>query len=141
MKPPSPRFAIAICGIVTVLSLWNIADFYQHTQDRITAVDPYGVLPQQARFSRVVGQLPAVSVFGYLNEPGLDAFTADKKLLGALYAVAPRMLVLQSVLPQQWVIGDFSRPIDAVGFARDSGMEVVKDFGGGIVLFQRVGRP
>jgi hypothetical protein len=141
MKPPSPRFAIAVCGIVTVLSLWNIADFYQHTQDRITALDLYGVLAQQTRFSSVVGQLPAVSVFGYLNEPGLDAFTADKKLLGALYAVAPRMLAWQTSSPQQWVIGDFSQPINLTWFARANGLEVVKDFGGGLVLFQRISRP
>jgi len=141
MKPPSSRFAIAVCGIVALLSLWSARDFYEQTQDRTTEGDPYGVLPQQARFEGLVAKLPAVNVFGYLNEPVLDEFAADKKLLGARYGLAPRMLARQTLYPQQWVIGDFSEPVNLTSFAQANGLDVVQDFGGGIVLFQRIDRP
>jgi hypothetical protein len=141
MKPPSSRFALAVCGIVALLSFSNTRNFYELTQDRTSRGDPYDVLPVQARFEGVVSQLPAVNVFGYLNEPLLDQFTADKKLLGARYAVAPRMLAPQEVSPQQWVIGDFSLPIDLDSFAQANGLAVVRDFGHGVVLFQRTSRP
>jgi hypothetical protein len=141
MKPPSSRFAIAVCGIVALLSLGSARDFFEQTRERTTEGDPYGVLPQQARFEGIVSGLPAVNVFGYLNEPVLDEFTADKKLLGARYAIAPRMLAPQTLYPQQWVIGDFSEPVNLTSFAQANGLEVVQPLGDGIVLFRRIGRP
>jgi hypothetical protein len=39
------------------------------------------------------------------------------------------------------VVGDFSRPMDLASFAQTHGLHVVRDFGDGIVLFQRNGAP
>ena len=135
----SPILAIAVCGMVTVLSLGSIKDIYERREIRAGSGDPYGVLLQQARLQGVVSSLPAIRVVGYLQDPGVDFFTGAKKQLGAQMAFAPRMLVRQSRFAQQWVVGDFSRPIDLPSFAQSNGLQVVRNFGGGIVLFQRIG--
>jgi hypothetical protein len=106
---------------------------------RAAAGDPYGVRLQQARLQNVISSLGAIRVVGYLQEPSLDFATSARKQLGAQLAFAPRMLVRQARFPQQWVVGDFGRPIDLAEFARTHGLHVVRNFGGGIVLFERNG--
>jgi hypothetical protein len=136
----TPGLAVAVCGIVVVLSLSNVGNLYEQTKARAAFGDPYGVLVQSARLQAAISSMPPNGAAGYLNEPDPDAFTGAKKLLGAQYAFAPRMLVPQTQSPQQLVIGDFSRPVDLAEFARLYGLRVVRDFGNGIVLFQRNGR-
>jgi hypothetical protein len=138
-KTPSRGFAVAICGIVALLSLWNVGNLYEPAQDTPLTGDPYGVREQETRLQGVMALLPAGSVVGYLTEPGLDAFTGDKKLLAAQYAFAPRILVRQTLSPQRLVIGDFSGPINPATYASMYGLHVARDFGNGIVLFVRNG--
>jgi hypothetical protein len=123
--------------MVTLLSLGGIKGIYQRAEIRAGAGDPYGVRLQQARLQEAIANLPAIRVVGYLTEPGLDFAAAAKKQLGAQLAFAPRMLVRQARFPQDWVVGDFARPIDLPAFAQAHGLRVVRDFGGGVVLFQR----
>ena len=139
MTAPTPRLAVAVYAVVVVLYLSNIGNLYQQSKARAVFGDPYGVLAQDARLQGVISSVALGGAVGYLNEPNLDAFTGAKKLLGAQYAFAPRMLVRQEQSPQQQVIGDFSGPVNLEGFARMYGLRVVRDFGNGIVLFQRNG--
>jgi hypothetical protein len=134
LTSPTPRLALAVSAIVVVLSL------YEQTKARAVFGDPYGVLVQSARLQGVIASMPPDGAVGYLNEPNLDAFSGAKKLLGAQYAFAPRMLLRQEQSPQQLVIGDFSGPLNLEGFARMYGLSIVRDFGNGIVLFRRNGR-
>ncbi len=121
------------------MSLWNVRNLRLQTQTAIVSGDPFGVLRQEARLRGVIATLPAVSQVGYLAGPGLDALTAEENLLGARYAFAPRMLVLQKDSPQQLVIGDFAGPVDLDALASMYRLRVVRDFGNGIVLFERNG--
>ena len=137
MKTPSPQFAAAACGLIAVLSLWNTLDACRKTETGAARGNPYGIELQQARLQGLISSLPAVSVVGYFTDPDSGLVTDVGKLLGAEYAFAPRILVRQSQFPQQWVVGDFSRPIDLAGFAQMHGFQLVGDFGDGIVLFKR----
>jgi hypothetical protein len=127
--------------MVTLLSLWSIKGIYQRSAIPAGAGDPYGVRWQQARLQGVISSLPPVRVVGYLQDPGVDLFTGARKQLGAQYAFAPRLLLRQGRFPQEWVVGDFARPIDPVSFAQTNRLQVVKVLGGGIVLFRRNGAP
>ena len=137
MKKHSPGFAAAVCGIVALLSLWNVGTAWKQKG----AGDVYGVIAQQTRLQELIFSLPAVNVVGYFTEASPELGTDVNKLLGAEYAFAPRILVRQSQFPQQWVVGDFSQRVDVAAFARMNGFEVVREFDDGIVLFQRNGSP
>ena len=128
--------------MVALLSLWGIRDFYNDTEDYVLPRDPYGVALQQTRLQSAISSLPAVRMVGYFKEPSPDdSFPGGFRRLGAQYAVAPRALVLQDQSPQEWVIGDFSQPMDFARFAQARGLHVVKVLADGIVLFQRNGAP
>jgi len=152
VTPSSRALVVATYGIVALLSLLNLRGLREQTQAPITSPDPFGVLRQEERFRGVIAMLPAVSQVGYLPEPDVDAFTAETDLLGARDAFAPRMLVQQAESPQQLVIGDFSGAANpsvkpgssttarfASVYASVYGLRVVRDFGDGIVLFERNG--
>jgi hypothetical protein len=139
LKKLSPSFAVATCGVVALLSLWNIKDYYKQTEVYVVPRDPYGVALQQQRLQDVISNLPAVRVVGYFREPGFDPFPGSGRQLAAQYAVAPRMLVPQARAPQDWVLGDFARAMDRSGFALANGVHVVKVFPNDVVLFQRNG--
>ncbi|GEM_PF-4320491 len=141
MKKPSSRFAAAVCALVIFLSLWSIKDFYYNTAPRTAPGDAYGVTDEQARLQELIASLPADRVIGYIPDPGLDEFTRASRRTGAQYALAPRLLVLQSESPQEWVVSDFSRPMNLDGFARANGIQLVRSFANGIALFHRTGRP
>jgi hypothetical protein len=53
-----------------------------------------------------------------------------------MYALAPR-LVTRSADSHEWVVGNFSHPLDYVAAGAAHRLELVKDFGNGIVLFRR----
>jgi hypothetical protein len=44
------------------------------------------------------------------------------------------------VPPAEWVIGDFSKPLDVTEFGKQHGLTLVKDFGNGAVLYRNEAR-
>ena len=56
---------------------------------------------------------------------------------GLQYTLAPRLVTNQNVNPApEWVIGDFSKPLDVVQFGKAHGLTLVRDFGNGAVLYR-----
>jgi hypothetical protein len=56
----------------------------------------------------------------------------------ARYTLAPRLVTDQNVKPApEWVIGNFSMPLDVVQFGKDRGLTLVRDFGNGAVLYRK----
>ena len=59
----------------------------------------------------------------------------------AQYTLAPRLVTDQRAKPApEWVIGDFSKPLDVVKFGQKRGLSLVKDFGNGAVLYRNEAR-
>jgi hypothetical protein len=56
-----------------------------------------------------------------------------------MYALAPRLMTRSADGPE-WVVGNFSHPLDYAAAGRQHQLELVKDFGNGIVLFRRRAR-
>jgi hypothetical protein len=42
--------------------------------------------------------------------------------------------------PPEWVVGDFSKPLDVVAFGKQRGLTLVRDFGNGAVLYRNQAR-
>ncbi|HTM47426.1 MAG TPA: hypothetical protein VL285_02015 [Bryobacteraceae bacterium] len=122
---------VAALAAVAVLSLYGSLDFYSRQVDLNKAQkDAYNIGAQEQRFAAVKRELGSNAVAGYvsdLSDPGI--------LLSAQYALAPVLLVDDA--PHQFVIGNFSRPMDYAGFGRERRLTTVKDFGGGVILFRK----
>src|SRR6266567_2275363 len=120
--------------IATFLSLYGTLDFYGAQIERNKAQkDSYQIGAQERRFEALKLELGANAVAGYvsnLSDAGI--------LLSAQHALAPVLLV--DDVPYQFVVGNFSKPLDYSEFGRARNLVLVKDFGNGVTLFRKVDR-
>jgi hypothetical protein len=124
----------AILGlvIVTLVSLYGTLDFYGTQIERNkTQRDSYQIGAQEKRFEAVKRELGANAVAGYVSD-----LTDAGILLSAQHALAPVLLV--DNVPYQFVVGNFSKPLDYSEFGRARNLLLVKDFGSGVTLFRKV---
>jgi hypothetical protein len=142
MMQPSSTKTLGATVAVALLAAWSMVGFYTATEEAAGAnADVYKIGDQASRFEDLVSALPASGIIGYISDvPGDQTLSAV--LYGGLqYTLAPRLVTSQSVTPApEWVIGDFSKPLDLVQFGKDHGLMLVKDFGNGAVLFRKQAR-
>jgi hypothetical protein len=128
---------------VAVLSVAGALDYYQFLSAYSSGSgDQFQIAAQQPRFQGAAAALPPAGVVGYLSDVPPDD-TQGLALFGAAqYALAPLILVTPAPGRQpEWVIGNFSRPVDAAGIAAGHGLSVAADYGNGVVLFRKGTRP
>ncbi len=141
MEPSSNRALIA-GSAVAALALWSALNFYSATAEAAGAnADVYRVGVQATRFHDLMAALPEHGIIGYVSdEPASTTLGADL-YSSAQYTLAPRLLTGGPVNPPaEWVIGDFSKPLDYVQFGNQHGLTLVKDFGDGAVLYRNRAR-
>lgn len=138
MKKLSSGTIISACGAVALLSLWSTLDFHRATEDVVGGNrDVYKIGEQEVRFEAVAAALPATGTIGYVSDQSPDQPLGLVMYFGAQYALAPRLLVEQQKRPEsQWVVSNFSKPLDVGHFSSERGLKIIKDFGSGVVLFQ-----
>lgn len=128
---------ISGCAVVALLSVWNVLDFYSATQDMGIKGDVYNIGEQEVRFRPVASLLPSTAAIGYVSDQSPNQPLGLVMYFGAQYALAPRLLVEQQRRPgSQWVVGNFSKPLDVAQFSSERGLRIIRDFGSGVVLFQ-----
>ena len=94
---------------------------------------------QPERLREAGAMLPANAVVGYLSDVSFEVAQGSSAYFGVMYALAPR-LVTRSADAQELVVGNFSRPLDYAAAGSAHHLELVRDFGNGIVLFRRRAR-
>jgi hypothetical protein len=139
MKQPSSGRVLAACVAVALLALWSTINFYGATAESAgPGADVYKVGDQAARFQDLMSALPAEGIIGYVSDASPSTTLAAALYSSARYALAPRLVTDQSVKPApEWVIGNFSKPLDVVQFGKDRGLILVRDFGNGAVLYRK----
>jgi hypothetical protein len=139
MQQPSSARVLAACVAVALLAAWSLAGFYTATEEVSGAnADIYKVGEQAARFADLASALPAAGIVGYVSDVPPGQTLSAALYSSAQYTLAPRLVTSQSVQPApEWVIGDFSKPLDVVQFGKEHGLILVKDFGNGAVLYRR----
>jgi hypothetical protein len=142
MKQPSSGQVLAACTAVALLALWSTVDFYDTSSERAGAnADVYKIGEQTARFQDLISALPATGVVGYVSDAPTSQTIGAVLYSGAQYTLAPRLVTSQSPKPgPEWVIGDFSKPLDAAQFGNQRGLTLVRDFGNGAVLYRNRAR-
>jgi hypothetical protein len=139
MLRTSERYSNAAVGGIAaalLLCVWGVLGQYKlesayQQQNR----DPYLVLEQAARFAALAQALPQGAELGYLTDTQPDSVEATSMLLGAQYALAPRLLSKDGV--HEWVLGNFTRPADFAALGQRNGLQMQQDFGNGVILFRR----
>lgn len=142
MKEPSPSQVRIACAAVALLALWSTINFFAATGDAVgPGADVYKVGAQAARFEDLASALPSSGVIGYVSDASSGQAVGAALYGGAQYTFAPRLVTSQPTQPPaEWVIGDFSKPLDVVQFGEKHGLTLVKDFGNGAVLYRNKAR-
>jgi len=126
---------IAIAGGV-LLCLWGALEHYSGEKTRWgSETDAYMVGAQAERLAGVISAVPPGAVVGYITDLKPGSVAASTAFNTASYVLAPRLLV--QATDKEWVLGNFSASQDYVAAGARYGVEVVKDFGNGAVLFRR----
>jgi hypothetical protein len=138
-RPASILIAAAYVA-VSLLSLDDMRQFFRWTAPQAAQHgDPYGFARQQRRFAGLAAAVGTADTLGYLSVP-LDNPTWDLMYNHAVYALAPRLVAWNPKSPPRYVVGNFPGPVNLEELARTQGLRVIKDFGDGVVLFEREGR-
>src|SRR5260370_31189756 len=117
--------------MATALSLYCTVDFYgKQIELNKAQKNAYQIEGQELRFGALKRQVGPGAVAGYISDVS-DPGT----LLSAQHALAPVMLV--DNVPYQFVVGNFSRPMDYAAFGREHKLVLVNDFGNRVTLFRK----
>src|ERR1700683_58877 len=138
MQQPSSGQVLAACAAVALLALWSTVDFYDTSGEQAGAnADVYKIGEQPARLQDLMSALPATGIVGYVSDAPASQTIGAVLYSGAQYTLAPRLVTSQSLKPgPEWVIGNFSKPLDVVQFGKDRGLILVRDFGNGALLYR-----
>jgi|SRR5581483_2005470 len=142
MKKPSSTQLVIACAAVSVLALWSAINFYGATEEAVGPnADVYKIGEQAARFHDLAAALPATGVVGYVSDVSTDVVLGGVLFSGAQYTLAPRLVTTQKMNPApEWVVGDFSKPVDFAQFGAARGLVLTRDFGNGVVLYRNQAR-
>ena len=125
-----------IGGIVLLCILTAFQSYRSAGADARAYQDPYMVNAQPERLREAIPYLPEHAALGYLSDLSFDAVNGSAAYFSVMYALAPRLLT-RSADSHEWVVGNFSHPLDYASAGTAHHLDLVKDFGNGIVLFRR----
>jgi hypothetical protein len=121
-----------------LLSLWgafSYYDFESSAQGQSQNRDPYMIAAQAERFAALREQVPQNAVLGYLSDAEPGTMVASTIFGSAQYALAPRLV--HASTSDEWVLGNFTRPVDFERVGAINGLRVERDFGNGVVLYRK----
>jgi hypothetical protein len=128
---------LAVSAVV-LLALAGALDSYQYLTAYPARAGTNRMVRLEERFSEVSKVVPPGARLGYLSDVPVDQ--GGSALHGAAqYALAPHVLDTAATPPRKWILGDFYQPYDAARTARERSLEIVRDFGNGVVIFRRAG--
>jgi hypothetical protein len=142
MQQPSSGQVLIACAAIALLALWGTVNFYGATAQMVgDNADVYKVGDQAARFQDLMSALPPTAIVGYVSDVPVGETLGAALYSSAQNTLAPRLVTAERVQPPpEWVIGDFSKPLDMVQFGKQRGLALVKDFGNGAVLYKSEAR-
>jgi len=135
--------ALARAAIVMVpaLAIAAALNFYRTAEEKRlryhAARESQYIAAGPERFRGVNAIVPAEAEVGYLSDLATSNSDGELWFDGAQYALAPRLVVpYESVQRKDWILGNFSKPVDLAQIERENHLKLVRDFGSGVVLFR-----
>jgi len=139
MQSRSLAWELTGVGAVALFALLAVLDFWSSTlRFNREYPDLYGIGQHERRLAEVSGELPADAVVGYVSDVSFETLDGQTAFFAVQYALAPRAVVMHnSEYVENLVLGYYSRQTDARVEAAKIGAEVGRNFGNGVVLFER----
>jgi len=141
------KMAPAAVGVVATLALAGAFNYYRTVDKRNRSYqDPqmtYALRIDAERLRGVAAIVPVESVIAYFSDlsvrnGGAWATNGEFVFTAVRYTLAPRFVVpYEKAQNADWVLGDFSKPVDLNQIESENHVQLVKDFGSGVVLFRR----
>jgi hypothetical protein len=125
-----------VCVVAALCLISGIREYRDSDAYARAYPDPYLINAQPGRWREAARVLPDKIIAGYLSDLSFDEAPGSAAYFGVANALAPR-LVVRSADGPEWVVGNFSRPSDFAEAGRAHGLQLVRDFGNGVVVFQR----
>ncbi len=140
--PPSiPIRVLAGIAVVAALAIFGALDYAQFLSEYTRSADQFQIAAQEARFRDALAALPPAGIVGYVSDVPSSGPQGQAMLGAAQYALAPRIVVpFKSGHKTDWVVGSFARPEEAPRVAAERGLNIVSDYGNGVVLFRKEAR-
>lgn len=125
--------------LTLVFLLTTSAAIRSYSARTCPAPDAFGVEGARMRMHEIAAQLPAGEIVGYVSDLPTNEHAGDTAIHAVQYVLAPRIIVvdMRHRPPAKWVIGNFARPADFVRLGQERGLRLFRDFGNGVVLYQR----
>jgi hypothetical protein len=136
MQSWAHRLVVAACLAIALLSLWSTQQFWRKSASLTQPAEPWGIAARHAGFAAMSAKLGKVKTLGFITA-GPDPATTEALYYDAAYELAPRFVLLDDNAPNQFVAGSFSTPVNPALIALTNHIQLVEDFGGGVVLFRR----
>ena len=138
----NPVLARAAVGLVVALAVAGALNFYRTVDERkLRYRDPWMteiVDVGTKRFRGVIAMLPAEAAIDYVSDLPDSSRRGQLWKLWARYALVPRLTVWPGLAQKEdWVLGNFFKPVDLVQFERENHLNLVRDFGSGVLVFRR----
>jgi len=134
--PLRVKVAMALAAALAVAGAVSFCIGERSDQQR--RPDVYHIDAQVQRLQGVRELVPSDAKVGFATDVRPTGTAAFLLIGGVRFALAPRF-----VEPDQssgWLVGDFSRPVDFSQLAAKYHLQVVRDFGRGLVLFRNEAR-
>ncbi len=122
-----------VAATLALVIVFVVDQFERDFQPRTR--DPFQVQAQTERFRGVIDAVPPNAVMGYVTDLDPTDRSAPIIFRTAQYTLAPRLL--QPGTGQEWIVGNFSKAFDVRAFGAGKGLQLVQDFGNGVVLYRR----
>ncbi|OGI03419.1 MAG: hypothetical protein A2104_00845 [Candidatus Melainabacteria bacterium GWF2_32_7] len=88
----------------------------------------------EQQFKTVRKELPLYGSVGYITDDKIRAFDRDARFFVAQYMLSP--LVVVNSINYKYIIGNFYAPINPESYKKYN-LVLIKDFGDGMMLFER----
>jgi hypothetical protein len=129
----------SMIGALVVAGLAVLAAFNSYSTSRQLAErpDPYRIAAAERRFAGAMELLPQAAIIGYISDMPVGDSAGSIAYMSAQYGLAPHPLIPVERSAGEWAIGNFARPGDFAAFGARLGLTLVRDFGEGVVVYQR----
>ncbi len=144
------RVALIIIAIsLTIAAIYTVNASLLKPDLRIMVADAVNknnvVSNNVLRYEKLRELLPARGTVGYLDNSYIDKQGADGgAYFQAQYALAPVLVAgigIDTKITYPYVVGNFSQPVNLADLSAQLHLEIVRDFGNGIVLFRNTESP
>jgi hypothetical protein len=125
-------FAVAVLALLASMSSYKISE-----QLAQKSPDPFRIVHSERRFAPALQLVPPTGVIGYITDMPVSERTGIIALMSTQYAVAPRALIPVEKETPEWAVGNFDRQGDYVALGLVAGYTLVRDCGGGVVVYRR----